>query len=79
MNTIVPNKIKINIILLNLQLDKDNQIIKDHKILKEENILLSNQLKELKESVEQKIAKNTTLKDEISRMQSLINQKTSKV
>jgi len=56
-----------------------NKIIEKNKILEEENTLLSIQLKELRELNEKKIGEITALKDDMSGMQSLIDQKTAEV
>lgn len=50
-----------------------------NKILEEKNILLTEQLKELQDFDAKKTAEITILKDEISGMQSLIDQKTAEV
>lgn len=56
-----------------------NQIVEKNKTLEEENALLSNQLKELQELDAKKNSEITALKDDMSGMQSLIDQKTAEV
>lgn len=56
-----------------------NKIVEKNKILEEENTLLSNQIKELKELDAKQISKITALKNDMSEMQSLIDQKTAEV
>ncbi|XP_027851398.2 nucleoprotein TPR-like isoform X1 [Aphis gossypii] len=56
-----------------------NQIEEKSKILEEKNLLLTNQLKELQELDAKKTAEICALKDDMSGMQSEIDQKTSEV
>ncbi|XP_025205590.1 nucleoprotein TPR [Melanaphis sacchari] len=56
-----------------------NQIEEKSKILEEKNLLLSNQLKEAQELNAKKTAEICALKDDMSGMQSEIDQKTSEV
>lgn len=65
--------------LLYFQLELCNQIVDGNKILKEENVLLSNQLKELQDLDVKKTAEIAILKDDMSGMQSLIDQKSAEV
>lgn len=64
---------------LHLQIEQCNQIMEKNKILEEKNILLINQIKELQEFDAKKTAEITILKDDMSGMQSLIDQKTAEV
>jgi len=56
-----------------------NEIEEKSKILEEKNLLLTNQLKELQELDAKKTAEICALKDDMSGMQSEIDQKTSEV
>jgi len=64
---------------LHVQIELCNQIVEKSKLLEEENVLLSSQLKELQEIDAKKSAEICALKDDMSGMQSLIDQKTSEV
>lgn len=56
-----------------------NQIVQKNKILEEEKTLLSNQLKVLRELDAKKTAEISAVKDDMSGMQSLIDQKSAEV
>lgn len=66
-------------ILLYLQIELCNEIVEKNKILEEENTLLTAQLKELQELDAKKNTEIIALKDDMSGMQSLIDQKTAEV
>lgn len=56
-----------------------NQIVRQNKILEDEKTLLTNQLKELRELDAKKTVEISAVKDDMSGMQSLIDQKSAEV
>lgn len=65
--------------MLYLQIELCNEIVEKNKILEEENTLLTAQLKELQELDAKKSTEIIALKDDMTGMQSLIDQKTAEV
>jgi hypothetical protein len=65
--------------LKHFQIEFCNQIEEKNKILEENNVMLTSQLKELQELDVKKTAEITALKDDMSGMQSLIDQKAAEV
>ncbi|XP_022171411.1 nucleoprotein TPR-like isoform X3 [Myzus persicae] len=61
------------------KIELSNQIVERSKMLEEENVLLSSQLKELQELDAKKTAEICALKDDLSGMQSEIDQKCAEV